>query len=324
MVIMALSWFAWRNNNRIQRAQNNNPAMRTGEKGEPVHLLQASLILNGFDVPSHGVGENGVRNDNYGQQTQAAVREAEDLDNLSIKDSGVAGKQVITDLDTDSAAFYGTHAGHVGAGLARQDAPRAISKVQRAITGASALLGVLQPTPAAPVVTAADIEALRVHFRLLMPGATIGSAVARTATAADLTQIRSTFQRILSVLASGSTAFTDGVPFTGVKNPAESVPNSRVILFGPFFRDFDAPFGDRIGNESRAAILIHEGMHSVDISLISGRNDIHISEFSPAYDVQRAELALLNPSSYASFAAHVFLGSDPVPRFGLGPVSRGL
>src|SRR5947207_61607 len=113
---MALSWFAWRSNDRIQRAQNNKPAMRPGDKG-------------------------------------------------------------------------------------------------------------------AAVVTAVDIEALRVHFRLLMPGATIGSAVARTATVTDLTRIRDTFQRILGVLGSAATAFTDGVPFTGVKNPAESVPNSRRILF---------------------------------------------------------------------------------------------
>jgi peptidoglycan hydrolase-like protein with peptidoglycan-binding domain len=321
---MVLSWFAWQNIDRVQRAQNNSPAMKFGEKGDPVHLLQAALILNGFDVPSHGVDANGVRHDNYGADTQAAVRATESLDSLSIKDSGIAGKQVVTELDNDSTSFYADNAGHVGAALAVQDAPRAMSKVQRAITGASALLGVVQSTPGAPAVTAADIEALRVHFRLLMPGATIGSAVARTATAADLSQILSTFQRIRGVLGSAGTAFVDGIPFTGVKNPAESVPNSRVILFGPFFRDFDAAFGDRIGPESRAAILIHEGMHSVDISLISGRADIHISEFSPAYDSQSADLSLLNPSSYASFAAHVFLGSDPLPRFGLGPVSRGL
>lgn len=321
---MTLAWFAWQKNFRIQQAQNNSPSMKPGEKGEAVHLLQAALILNGFDVPAHGVDDKGVRNDNYGFQTQAAVRAAENSDNLSIKDTGIAGKQVITELDDDSAGFYGLHAGHVGAALARQDAGRALTKVTRAIAGASALLGVLQPTQGAPAVTAADIEALRVHFRLLMPGATIGSSVARTATPADVIQIRTTFQNIRSVLVSAGTTFTEGVPFTGVKNPAESVPNSRVILFGPFFRDFDAPFGGRIGNESRAAILIHEGMHSVDSSLISGRGDIHISEFSPAYDSQRAELSLLNPSSYASFAAHVFLGRDPAPRFGLGPNSRGL
>src|SRR5258708_34945677 len=99
---MALSWFAWRSNDRIQRAQNNNPAMRPGDKGEAVHLLQAALIINGFDVPSHGVDQNGVRHDDYNAETRNAVREVEDDDSLSIKDAGIAGKQVITELDTDS------------------------------------------------------------------------------------------------------------------------------------------------------------------------------------------------------------------------------
>jgi len=107
-------------------------------------------------------------------------------------------------------------------------------------------------------------------------------------------------------------------------------------MFGPYFRSFSAdqpirprppgvpgaqfPFGHFIGPNSRAAILIHEGMHAVDASLTSGNLGIHISEFSPAYDTQPANLSMFNPSSYAGFAAHVANGAagDPNPRFGLG------
>src|SRR5262249_25068447 len=147
---------AWRDNSRIQKAENNNPAMRTGEKGEAVHLLQAALILNGFDVPHHGVGANGERNDNFGNETAAAVRAAETGFGLSIHDGGVAGKEVIGALDNASTRFYTDHAGHVGAPLAVVSAPRANLKVSRAITGASALLGVLQSDASAPAVTPAD------------------------------------------------------------------------------------------------------------------------------------------------------------------------
>jgi hypothetical protein len=73
-----------------------------------------------------------------------------------------------------------------------------------------------------------------------------------------------------------------------------------------------------VGPNSRAAILIHEGMHAVDADKKSGDDDIHISEFDPAYETQPPDKSLFNPSSFAGFAAHVFNGSDPKPRFGLG------
>jgi hypothetical protein len=52
---MTLSWVEWQSDPRVQRAENNNPAMKSGESGRPVHLLQAALILHGFDVPHHGI-----------------------------------------------------------------------------------------------------------------------------------------------------------------------------------------------------------------------------------------------------------------------------
>ena len=110
-----------------------------------------------------------------------------------------------------------------------------------------------------------------------------------------------------------------------MKTAAESNTGSLIVRFGPFYRDFAAPFGGLIGPHSRAAIVIHEGTHAVDTTAPapnalgrSGQPDVHISEFDPAYDVQTADRSLLNPSSYASFAAHIANNGDPVPRFGLG------
>ena len=79
----------------------------------------------------------------------------------------------------------------------------------------------------------------------------------------------------------------------------------------------DGPIDKAIGDESRVAVVLHECMHSVDFSGTSGSDDIHISEFDPAYDVQPANQSIFNPSSYASFAAHMHEGEDPSPRFGL-------
>ncbi len=98
------------------------------------------------------------------------------------------------------------------------------------------------------------------------------------------------------------------------------IDDSGTIIFGRTFKNFSNAEGQLIGPNSRAAILIHEGFHAVDAAQKSGDDvNIHISEFDPKYDTQSADNSLFNPSSYASFAAHVFPpGKDPNPRFGLG------
>jgi hypothetical protein len=315
----------WRDNQRVQQAERNSPSMKPGEKGDAVHLLQAALILNNIDVPHHGV-TNGVKNDNYLSETQAAVRAAEQRFNLT-RDNGIAGQQVIQALDRATDKFYTDRVGHFGRDLAVQDAPRAAEKVERAINAVRALRDHVAGAPSTPSPFTVANAALRTHFRLLTPGTT-GPGFTRAATAADLDRILRTYVDIAFVLRAATFAFRDAIPFNGVKTAAESPTNSRRVDFGPAYRDFqDSPsdlIGGRIGKASRVAVCIHESMHAVDATNTSGNAPIHISEFDPAYDTQPADLSLVNPSSYASFAAHVFAGSDPQPRFGLGPQSRGL
>ena len=317
---MTLTWDPWKDQGRIRQAEVSKPSMRQGESGQPVHLLQAALVLNNFDIPLHGIvpGVNGGNQNNFfGPQTANAVRECERRFNLT-QDVGIAGAQVITKLDFESALNFNVHAGHFGAALARQDVSLAVSKVGSGLLGLSFLRGNALPEPALTLVE----DALRVHFRLLPPGGT-GDGVRRARTTQDLDLIIRTFTRLTAVLNGSAASFIDGIPVNGIKTPAESNTNSSIVLFGPFFRDFTEGLGNEIGPNSRAAILIHEGVHSIDDSGPpglgrSGQRNVHISEFQPAYNNQPADLSLFNPSSYASFAAHVALGRDPVPRFGLG------
>ncbi|WP_165234723.1 peptidoglycan-binding domain-containing protein [Aquisphaera insulae] len=316
---MALSWVVWRDNERIRRAENNSPSMKPGETGLPVHLLQAALILNGFDVPHHGVsGRPPVQNNNYLSETQAAVRECESRFGLPTRDVGIAGQQVIRRLDQETNAFYTAHDGHFGAALARGDAGRAVGKIASALLALNFLKANILPAPTATLVD----DALRAHFRLLPPGSAVDGP-RRPRTVADIDRIINTFTQIAGVLNLSATTFLDGIPFNGAKTAAESNTGSRTILFGPAFRDFTATpvdlTGGRIGPESRVAVIIHEGMHSVDDSNTSGDNDTtHFSEFEPRYNTQPADRSLFNPSSYASFAAHIANNGDPTPRFGLG------
>jgi hypothetical protein len=338
---MAVIWEVWSNVERIQKASENSPSMKSGERGVPVHLLQAALIMNDCDVAHHGVanvaGVDAAQNALYLTETAAAVRAAEERFSLD-KDTGIAGKQVVGRLDTVNAGFYRANQGSFGAPLAVSDGPLAGQKVARAVQAISLLQAQLSGlnsngNPLLPLSVAQD--ALRTHFRLLMPGV-VANGIARAVTPADLLQIVTTYQRIAGVIANAAAAFFDGIPTTGVQNPAEAVPNSGRVMFGPYYRSFSTdqpirprepgsagarfPFGHAIGPNSRAAIIIHEGMHASDASLRSGEETIHISEFDPAYDRQPANLSMLNPSSYAGFAAHVFNGTkgDPNPRFGLG------
>ena len=319
---MALSWTPWRDDQRVQRAEVNNPPFRFGESGQPVHLLQASLVLQGFDIPHHGInGTPRVQNNNYLTETQCAVRQCQAR--FGLAQDGIAGKQVVGRLDTANDGLYATNTGHFGAALARTDVALAVGK----IASATLALGFLRVN-ALPGSTLTLVEdALRVHFRLLPPGAP-GDGIRRARTSQDIDRIFNQFMAISAVLNSSQASFLDGIPVNGAKTAAEANTGSQRILFGPAFRDFTlAPVdltGGQIGPNSRAAILIHEGMHASDLTGTSGRDDIHISEFETGYANQTADRSLANPSSYASFAAHVANNGDPPIRFGLGPGARRL
>jgi hypothetical protein len=211
-----------------------------------------------------------------------------------------------------------------GRELAALDVPLATRKVDQALAKLRAFRSVIvmrqTPGGANPPFDRVTSDALRVHFRL-GPFDQASIAPRRPVTLADVDHIIAHFDRMKVVFTRQSTAFSDGSPKdkNGETVPAASQLNSGTVIFSSLYRNFNATDGEAIGTNSRAAILIHEGFHSVDESKSSGDDDIHISEFLPAYDTQPADKSLFNPSSFAGFAAHVFAGADPNPRFGLGP-----
>lgn len=300
---MALRSTFLSSNSRLQRAADNKPSMKPFEPDhEAVKLLQQALIDTGFDVT---LKVDGI----YGPKTAAAVRAVQARFNMD-KDGGNAGRQVLGILDI---LLQG---GNLGADLARLDVPLATTKVLAAITALTIFrLDLITNNSPAQLTT----DALSTHFRLTQAQPTIG--VTRQVTVADVDFILATYQQLLGLFGASGTRFQTGVPVNGIFTAAEA-PLNGPVRFGPAFTDVDSNFGDRIGPNSRAAILIHEGTHVFIAD--SGDDPIHISEFDPAYDVQDADLSLHNPSSYAGFAAHIRNGSDPNPRFGLGPNSRGL
>lgn len=265
-----------------------------------VALLQQALAATGI-APTIKV--DGI----YGQQTATAVKAVQKRFNLTA-DQGAAGREVIgvLDLMLRGALF--------GRDLAVLDLPLATSKVRAAL----AAINTLQQsraagTPSAPLT----LDALRTHFRLTGFAPTLG--VGRAMNDTDLNTISARYTQLIGLFSAAATRFRTGAPVNGPHTPAEA-PLGGPITFGPAFTNVQNNFGDTLGEpigpHSRAAILMHEGVHVFDGQ--SGAINAHISEFDPAYDRQLAELSLHNPSSFAGFAAHIVNNGDPSPRFGLG------
>ncbi len=291
----------WSSNTRIRAAAINAPGMKAFDPDHAaVALLQRALADTGI-APTIKV--DGI----YGQQTAGAVKAVQKRFNLT-PDQGAAGREVIgvLDLMLRSALF--------GADLARLDVPLATIKVRAALAAITALqVSRRAGTPSAPLT----LDALRTHFRLTEFAPTIGAS--RVMTDADLIAISTRYTQLLGLFATAATRFRTGTPVNGIQTHAEA-PLGGPITFGPAFTDvrnnFGAPTGEPVGPNSRAAILMHEGVHVFDGQ--SGARNTHISEFDPAYDRQSADLSLHNPSSFAGFAAHIVNNGDPSPRFGLG------
>lgn len=291
----------WSGNNRTRAAAINAPGMKAGDPDRvAVALLQQALAATGIAAT---IKVDGI----YGQQTAAAVKAVQKRFNLT-PDQGAAGREVfgVLDLMLRGALF--------GRDLALLDVPLATSKVRAALAAINSLQqSRAAATPSAPLT----LDALRTHFRLTGFAPTLG--VGRVMTNTDLSTISARYTQLIGLFSAAATRFRTGAPVNGPATPAEA-PVGGPITFGPAFtnvrNNFGNTLGEPIGPHSRAAILIHEGVHVFDG--LSGAINAHISEFDPGYDRQSAELSLHNPSSFAGFAAHIVNNGDPTPRFGLG------
>lgn len=83
-------------NNRLQDAAENNPAIRPGDEGLAVTILQAALIDLGYELPV-SVRKTGVPDGIYGRETKEAVRKFQKDQRL--KDDGIVGRNTMEKLD---------------------------------------------------------------------------------------------------------------------------------------------------------------------------------------------------------------------------------
>lgn len=81
---------------RLRRAAENNPALATGETGQPVRIVQQALIDLGFDLPL-SIRKYGSPDGVFGKETATKVRDFQTKYTLS-KD-GTVGRETMKRLD---------------------------------------------------------------------------------------------------------------------------------------------------------------------------------------------------------------------------------
>lgn len=87
---------------RLQLASNNNPAMKKGERGHAVRLVQQSLIDLGFRLPI-SIRTHGSPDGKFGNETRTGVRDFQRAQ--LIKRDGIVGKNTLTALDGALPSF---------------------------------------------------------------------------------------------------------------------------------------------------------------------------------------------------------------------------
>ncbi|MBK8508366.1 MAG: hypothetical protein IPL51_06850 [Candidatus Competibacteraceae bacterium] len=147
------------------------------------------------------------------------------------------------------------------------------------------------------------------------------------------TRVRAGFHGLTAIYGSAIQRFTNATDEEARRHfPAAKYPilppayanfHGR-IYFTSNYRGFNPSTSQGFGPSCRAAMVLHECFHIIDLS--SGRNAIHISEFSePAFSNQSPEQKIHNPSAYASFAGQIFekaMQWPPEKRFGAGNPSQ--
>jgi peptidoglycan hydrolase-like protein with peptidoglycan-binding domain len=310
----------WAANARIQRAANNNPALRQHEGDRAaVKLLQEALIQSGFPMADGADG-------GFGPHTAGAVVAAQKHFGFAT-DAGVAGREVLGALDLSLRGWAPPAGAHWGGLIAKTILPIAQRKVRNALQAVVDIRTMLT-VGKFDFVTADGVTmaALKTHFKLVPPGGT-KLAIEEFITLATIDPLIANFRGIQRTLGNASmirhTICTGGDEPGGLSTAAEA-PFGGPVSYGPPYSDFT--FGpvnvtniDKTGPNSLAAMMMHESAHVIDN--LSG-NDVttHISEFTAPYETQTAANARHNPSAFATFAAHIDDGADRprAQRFGLG------
>ena len=94
---MGLTSARFQGDKRLQNASNNQPALKKGESGEAVEILQQAFVDLGFLMP-RSVNRAGITDGIFGPETEATVKSFQSRQGLTA--DGIAGKETLDRLDS--------------------------------------------------------------------------------------------------------------------------------------------------------------------------------------------------------------------------------
>ena len=100
---MALISMRFGSNARLLAASENKPAIKSGEKGAAVAILQMALIDLGFAMPKTTGNGKKLPDGIFGAETDAALKAFQKGNGLTA--DGVAGKQTLATLESVTVAL---------------------------------------------------------------------------------------------------------------------------------------------------------------------------------------------------------------------------
>ena len=94
---MALRAGRFSQNARLAQASNSAPALKQGEKGEAVAIVQQALVDLGFPMPNSTNGGRGLADGIFGAETLRIVRQFQSMNGLAV--DGDLGRNSLARLD---------------------------------------------------------------------------------------------------------------------------------------------------------------------------------------------------------------------------------
>lgn len=94
---MALRAGRFSNNTRLERASNNQPSIKQGEKGEAVAIVQQAFVDLGFAMPNTTNNGRSLADGIFGSETARVVSQFQAANRIAV--DGSVGRNTLAKLD---------------------------------------------------------------------------------------------------------------------------------------------------------------------------------------------------------------------------------
>lgn len=311
---------------RLEQAAAGGPSVKKAppaDDPDAVKRIQRALVTLGFPLPKSF--PNGPAQDpdgKYGMETFNAVQAFQKQTfPAEVKQwDGRVGKNTLAKMDERlpaSAPPAPPPATVTMSALAEKDKIESLRWALAALRNLTAAKLTLESLkrgsnipglpPILPPAFRLTFDALETHFHI---------STAAGSQTDFIDAVIANFQKAVNLLNNSKAFFIDDTTSAeAAKGTPAHVPfGTGKVNFTPSFKERDRATNTGFGPMCRAAMVLHEPIHSIDHPAASLLVN-HVHETDPKYASQPAANQLHNAHSYACFGQHIFFGADK--RFGI-------